>query len=150
MLSGPLARFKGLVSSILIVSALLGTAIACEEPARPRVEAEIGVFYGGQVQRLERIFSSAVQAPNWGFRITVTNPTGAPPVAREFSYQVVRPGPSGRRVSETGTLELPPGQTRIDQILGRGQEMRHGLWNIRIVHEHKLIADQAVVLAAPP
>lgn len=113
-------------------------------------EAEIGLFYGGQVQRLKSFELSTVNPPKFGFRVVFPQEQEPEGVSanRRVSYEVVRPGPSGRRVTREGTLTIPPGQERLDHVVDLPEHARPGIWNIRVVAQGTILADRALNLVS--
>jgi hypothetical protein len=107
--------------------------------------AELGVFYGGQVQeRREVSMPSDRPRPTIGFRLTMTSPLREPlPV----SWEVDMPGPAERRVQSVGEAQVSEGQSRFDQVISVPQTAALGLWNVRVQVADRLVIDRAIVLA---
>ena len=127
----------------------LSVFIGCsphEESAQPY--AEVGVFFGGQMQHVKLVEVPPVRAPNVGFRVHFPPGVPAELLAQEITYEVVRPGPEGRRVTKKGTLKLPPGERRLDQVLSLAEPRKLGLWNVRVLQGTTLLADRALYLVA--
>ncbi len=122
--------------------------IACQSaPAEQAPEVEVGVFYGGQIQRLKSIEVSPVTPPHFGFRVIFPPADDkAEQLERKVSYEIVKPGPAGRRVTEEGSLEIPPGQTQLDHVVEFPEDAKLGVWNIRVVWSEKVLADRALYL----
>ncbi len=125
---------------------LVGSCQGPKAPSLPTVQ--VGVFFGGQIQRLKKVEIPAVRPPKLGFRVDIPS-TVEPPVA-PIAYEIVRPGPAGRRVTEKGTLVVPRGQSRIDHVIELDASSKLGLWNIRVVQEQAVLADRAVYLVEGP
>lgn len=145
------SRLKAIRLCSALVASLLFPALGCEDSQDVALpEAEIGIFYGGQVQRLKSFELSTVQPPKFGFRVTfpASGTEPASPV-RRVRYEVVRPGPAGRRVTKEGELELPPGQRQLDHLVELPDHARPGIWNVRVVAEGAILADRALNLEAP-
>ncbi len=122
--------------------------IACQNaPAELTPEVEVGVFYGGQIQRLTSIEVSPVTPPRFGFRV-IFPPAGdeTQALVRKVSYEIVKPGPAGRRVTEEGNLEIPRGQTQLDHVVEFPEDAKLGVWNVRVVWSDRILADRALYL----
>ena len=115
----------------------------------PAPTAEVGVFFGGQVQRLSRVEVSTVRPPNMGFRVDFLAGASGEPLRHEITYELTRPGPSGRRVTQKGKLRLPEGQTRLDHVFPFEASYKLGVWNVRVVQGDHLLADRALYLVPP-
>jgi hypothetical protein len=127
---------------------LLGFSLvgcATHEPS-PTPTAEVGVFFGGQVQKLSRVEVSTVKPPKIGFRVEFPGRADDGDARPEISYELVRPGPSGRRVTHKGKLLLAEGQTQLDHLLPFDAGYKLGVWNVRVVHGEHLLADRAIYL----
>lgn len=134
-----------ILPGLSLLLALFGSGCEGEAPlAEP--SAEIGIFFGGQVQRVKKVEVPAVRPPKIGFRVIF--PEDASPAQRSepIKYEVVRPGPAGRRVTEKGTLRLPPGQERLDHVLALSAVDSLGVWNVRVVQSETVLADRALYL----
>ncbi len=128
--------------------ALFGLALAvtpaCGDAGGERdLRASLGVFYGGQVQQLERVSISRTSAKVIGFRVerALTSRDGE----LEINWEIVRPGPLGRRVTETGRGALPSGQLRFDHVL-ETPDRQLGTYNIRVLVEGRIVLDRALLL----
>lgn len=129
----------------------LSGATSCRgEVISPEPSAEIGVFFGGQVQRLTKVEIPPVRAPKIGFRVIFPESATAVQRSQPIQYEVVRPGPAGRRVTKKGTLRLPQEQDRIDHVLPFSSSDALGLWNVRVVQNETVLADRALYLVAAP
>lgn len=121
------------------------------ELAFPMVE--IGVFYGGQVQRVRKVEVSRDQSPKIGVRIEWPRDLlrDAPPSEDALvQLEVTRPGPSGRRVIERSEITLGKDQDRVDRMLPLASYENVGTWNIRLTHAKRILADRALYLVSPP
>src|SRR5690606_16371829 len=130
---------------------LLVCLLACQrEPEFKIPQAEVGIFYGGQIQRVTSIEMSSITPAHFGFRVTFpASDDEEKPLLREISYEIVKPGPAGRRVTEEGSLKLPLDQTRLDHVVEFPEEAKLGVWNIRVVWGDKILADRAIYLQRP-
>lgn len=137
---------KGAVGLSLLLSVLTTQCRFDDAPQEPLVE--VGVFFGGQVQRVKKVEVPAVRPPKIGFRVDF--PEGVPEELRKqvIEFEVVRPGPAGRRVTERGSVTLPPGQERIDHVLKLSPTDKLGVWNVRVVQNQTVLADRALYLVA--
>jgi hypothetical protein len=110
--------------------------IACGRDQTPHVEVEIGVFYGGQVQKLERIEFDRSRPPLIGMHLTI-------------DYEVVSVGPAGRRVTQREQFSVPADRRQIDQIISVPSDARLGIWNVRVTGQDRVLADRALYLVEP-
>lgn len=123
---------------------------ACQSEAEMKIpEADVGVFYGGQIQRVTSVELSTVAPPRFGFRVIFPPGDDEKPLSREVFYEIVKPGPAGRRVTEEGSLKLPLGQTQLDHVVQLPEEAKLGVWNIRVVWGETILADRAIYLLHP-
>jgi hypothetical protein len=120
---------------------VLGVACHQGKPADPQVE--VGVFFGGQVQQLERVEVDRSQPPNVGFRVLLPQDRAA---ITTLTYEVVAPGPAGRRVTRMERLSIPPDRRQVDQLVPIAHDARLGLWNLRVTDERRVLADRALFL----
>jgi hypothetical protein len=139
-------------SSIAAVGALaIALLAACTAPGKtePEIEAEFGIFYGGQVQEREQIPLSLDSArQRQGFRLTHTPP---PARALEVRWELGKPG-QGRRTPDSqgrrarprpvqlGRAHFRAGEAVFEQALPFAPGDPLGLWNIRV-----LVADRVVL-----
>lgn len=135
----------------VVVLAALSLSLACAEEQRSfEPIVEVGVFFGGQMQRLRRVEVPAVRRPKIGFRVRFPAEAPARAFDEPIEYQVVRPGPVGRRVTESGKLTPTPSEFQVDQVISLAPERRLGVWNVRVVQGDRLLADRALYLVSPP
>lgn len=132
-----MTRAGHLASLILLGAAIFG----CEKndsAGRPR--AEIGIFYGGQVQLAEQVEVSKVSQPKLGFRVHLgeAKPKG------EVRFELVRPGPAGRRVTKKGNFSVEPGQEQVDHLFEIEPSPQVGIFNVRVTYGDLLLADRAI------
>lgn len=125
----------------LILLFASGSGCEKDDPAdRPR--AEIGIFYGGQVQLAQEVEVSNVAPPKLGFRVHL----GKAKPGGEVRFELVRPGPQGRRVTKKGSFRIEPGQERIDHLFEIEPSPRPGLFNVRVTYGDLLLGDRAIHL----
>lgn len=128
------------------------TLLACSEVRSPalRVEgAELGVFYGGQVQERRSIpWPSTARQPTWGFRLTFREPLERELTVRWEVDMPARTAP-GRRIERVSEVRVGPGQVRLDQPIEVPQAAGLGLWNVRVIAGERLVLDRAVRLFDP-
>lgn len=134
-----------------VLGAMAGVAlfmlVGCRaEPEMGAPRAEVGVFFGGQMQRVRRVEVPPVRPPKIGFRVEVPEGASAEFSQTPISYEIVRPGPEGRRVTEKGDLSLAPGQSRIDHVISFKSHQRLGVWNVRVLAGEEILADRALYL----
>ncbi len=109
--------------------------------------AELGVFYGGQVQeRIEVEMPPDVGRPTIGFRLSFPEPLTAPATVR---WEVDMPGPARRRVTRVAQATLEPGQSRFDRVIEVPRSASLGLWNVRVQVGDELAIDRALLLFEP-
>lgn len=129
----------------------LGGTVGCQSDPGPALpSAEVGVFFGGQVQRVKRVEVQKVRPPKIGFRIVFPEDALPEHLNSPIDYEVVRPGPAGRRVTKKGTLKLPAGQDRIDHVIALSPTDKLGVWNVRVVQSDTVLADRALYLVEAP
>ena len=117
------------------------------EPTAPQVaQAEIGVFFGGQVQRISKIEFDRIEPQKIGFRLSL-------PEGRQkdtaITYEVVSIGPAGRRITRTEQLQVEAGRRRIDQVIEISNDSRLGIFNVRVTDGATILADRALLLVEP-
>lgn len=120
-----------------------GMWCGCGEGPPPAPRVEVGVFFGGQVQQLQRVEVDRARPPNIGFRVHLPEGRRA---ATQLSYEVVALGPAGRRVTRQEYVAIPAHHKQVDQVVAVPPDARLGLWNIRVSDEHQVLADRAVFL----
>jgi hypothetical protein len=119
--------------------------VACEAPAP--VSGAVGVFYGGQVQELERIDVDPLRAQTFGFRVDL--PEASRDRDHALRWEVVRPGPAGRRVTQVGELSIPAGLAQHDQVLPVELREATGLYNVRVLVDGQVVIDRAIDVRKP-
>lgn len=111
--------------------------------------AELGVFYGGQVQELRRVpWPSDGKRPTFGFRLRFTKPLREELPVR---WEVDMPAPRapGQRVQRLGEARVPAGQRQLDQTLEIPAGAEFGIWNVRVIAGEHLVIDRAVRFFEP-
>lgn len=131
--------------SRLLLCLLVSATVGCDE--KPAMKGAVGVFYGGQVQELERIVLDPVRAPTFGFRIEM--PDSAGDTDHQLRWEVVRPGPAGRRVTEVGEVRVPAGREELEQVLPIDLREVGGLMNVRVVVDGQVVIDRAIDVRKP-
>lgn len=142
--------------------ALLGLALAaCQAPGdreAPGLEAEFGVFYGGQVQELDDIPLSLDSArQRQGFRLELTPP---PEQALEVRWELGKagqgrpvPDSEGRRARprevQRGRAHFRPGEPVFEQVLPFAPGDPLGLWNIRVLLAERVVIERPFVVYDP-
>lgn len=114
---------------------------------------EVGVFYGGQIQKKKLVEVSVTAPPKLGFRVSLPETSGddgAQLAGEVIEYEITRPGPEARRVKESGTLTVKPEQREISQIISVPAQGGEGLWNVRVVFRQRILADRALYVRRPP
>lgn len=125
--------------------AVCGALSGCDVAGDARdVEAHAGVFYGGQVQRLAAVDWSSAAPPKIGFRVLFSGSEQR--VEHIVRWELTRPGPAGRRVTEIGEDHLPAGRRQFDQVLEFPPSAPLGTINVRVLVDDQLVVDRALVL----
>ena len=131
--------------AVRVVLALSLTACSSGQRAPEKLSrAELGVFYGGEVQERLRVdMPSDRPRPTLGFRLTM-----ASPLQNELGvrWEIDMPGPADRRVQNVGEARVPAGQTRFDQVIAVLENARLGTWNVRVTAGDRIVIDRAMVL----
>lgn len=132
-------------SGLVGLLAALSTFGCARREARELVSrAELGVFYGGQVQeRREVSVPKDRPRPTLGFRLTFAETLREPLPVR---WEVDMPGPAERRVSRVAEASVPAGQARFDQVIELPPNASFGTWNVRVETESRLVVDRAFSL----
>lgn len=134
------------VARALTLGAFLA-ATCCDGGAEDhRPQGELGVFYGGEVQRLQELVVDPVNAPNFGFRLQFPEREAPPNTAWDVRWEVVRPGPLGRRIKQVDRTEVPRERDRLDQLIAIAPEDPVGTYNVRVTVDDQLVIDRAVVV----
>ena len=135
----------------LLVGALLALGCAqlvlgCDREHEATPSGALGVFYGGQIQELEIVEWGAERLPTLGFRVEWPEPRES---SAPVKWQITRPGPEGRRVTELGSFEVPRDRTVFDQALRVAPDAVLGAWNVRVTVGERLVIDRALLLKRP-
>lgn len=123
--------------------ALMSLCACSRGSGKHELSASVGVFYGGQVQELERVVVSRTSGKVIGFRVEREAPSSEGNV--DVSWEIVRPGPMGRRVTETGRGTLETGQLRFDHVL-ETPDRQLGTYNVRVLANGRIVLDRALLL----
>lgn len=111
---------------------------------REEIHGTFGAFYGGQVQRLNDVAWDVMDKPALGFRLEF--PESAQSREHALRWELVRPGPEGRRVTVTRELQLPAGRERVDQLVDIPVDAPLGTVNLRVLVDGQLLVDRALLL----
>ncbi len=130
--------------------AALGAGCRKDE-APPRIRAEFGVFFGGQVQEREELELSR-GAPRFvhGIRLEFAEPPARP---LAVTWEIEKPDPASKsgegRLVEYGKVSTRPGEPRLDVPLAFKLGDRTGAWHVKASVEGVLVLDRdfKVVLA---
>jgi hypothetical protein len=140
---------KRAVASLAALSAFSAASVlaSCqnaEEAPSTLKSAELGVFYGGEIQERRKVsMPKDRQRPTLGFRLTMTEPLRA---ELPVHWEIDLPGPADRRVQSVGDARVPAGQARFDQVLAVPEGAALGLWNVRVTTGERIVIDRALVL----
>lgn len=134
-------------SVMLVLGAMcLFVMCSCETTSAQRTQVEIGVFFGGQVQRISRIEFRATEPQKIGFRLHM-------PDGRErdtaITYEVVSIGAAGRRITRTQQLRVAAHRQWVDQLIEISDDARLGIFNVRVTDDTTVLADRALFLVEP-
>lgn len=124
---------------------LLLVTAGCGEDGR--ITGAVGVFYGGQVQELEQVTLDPLRAPSFGIRVEFPESTRGRD--HDVRWEVVRPGPLGRRVTEVGELQVKGDRAALDQVLPVDLREAPGLANVRVVVDGQVVIDRAIDVRKP-
>lgn len=125
----------------------LGALVLAGCSADPRVVGSVGVFYGGQVQELEVLTQDPLRAPSFGVHLEI--PAAAQSDVHEVRWEVVRPGPAGRRVTQIGEFRVESGRAEIQQQLPVDLRESIGLMNVRVLVDGQVVVDRAIDVRKP-
>jgi hypothetical protein len=142
--------------------AMLGLGLAllmgCERPRAdpgPVESAELGVFFGGQVQERDEIpFELDRAKQTVGVRIDFRKPLAHPATV---SWEIDMPGSSRRaraiegrkdqgRVTKLGQARARAGQSRFDHVLFFEPGDPLGVWNFRVQVDDQVVIDRPVLV----
>lgn len=126
---------------------LYGCALfGCSE-APPSPQAELGVFYGGQVQELQTVrLSSEPGKERYGFRVQLPASTLR---AHAVHWEIQRPGrtAAGKWVppqTEVGHEQLGLGEREFRKVFSFEAGAPTGTWNFRVLVDRQLVLDRAL------
>jgi hypothetical protein len=129
----------------------VGAAAACNQPEAPRgpvARAELGVFFGGQVQERKEIpFTLDRTKQTQGFRLTFHEALRAPVAVR---WEIDRPAPRGRgRAVELGDAQARVGMRVFDQELMMKPGDPPGAWSVRVFVGDEVVVERRVEIYDP-
>jgi hypothetical protein len=136
---------------VLSIALALGLA-ACDRGSTPLVaEAELGIFYGGQVQERDAIpFELDRGRQIQGFRLTFSKPLERDVHVR---WEVDKPDPARQareaRVVRLAEATAAAGQRRFEQVLPFLPGEPLGIYNVRVFVERQLVIDRAIHVTEP-
>jgi hypothetical protein len=122
--------------------------VGCKREARapgPVRAAELGVFFGGQVQDRQEIpFCLDRGKQTQGFRLEFAAPLTAPLRVR---WEIDRPGPRGKgRAVEHGEAQARVGMERFDHELPFKPGDPLGTWNVRVFVGDERVLDRRIAI----
>lgn len=114
------------------------------------MQAEFGVFFGGQVQQLEEIPKQLDPArQRHGFRLAF-----AEPLARDIvvAWEISLPLPEkgGPRPALVGQVTAKAGQAVLDVPLAFRPSDPLGLWHAKVTADGATVIDRDFTVTAPP
>lgn len=129
----------------------VGGAAACDRPSAPALpvaRAELGVFFGGQVQERKEIpFTLDRTKQIQGFRLTFHEPLRAPVQVR---WEIDRPAPRGRgRAVELGDARARVGMQVFDQEIDMKPGDPLGTWKVRVFVGDDLTIERTLAIYDP-
>jgi hypothetical protein len=135
--------------------ALALAACRAEKPQSLVARAELGIFFGGQVQEREQIpFQLDRSKQTQGFRIDFSEP-----LAREvkIDWEIDRPAPRVRtrkkdepeRIVEIGGATARVGQTRFDHPIAFRPGEALGSWKVVVTADGQTVIDRSVLIYDP-
>lgn len=131
---------------LAVLAACCGLLACGGETPVPLPLAEVGVFYGGQVQQTKVVEVGRVHPPQLGVRVRWPENVITSRQDVSLVVEVTRPGAAGRRVVERTELTFKHDRERVDHLLRLEPEDRLGTWNVRVEHPSALLADRAILL----
>lgn len=122
---------------------------ACQRSEGVVKEAELGVFFGGQVQELKEIAKELDPArQTHGIRLTFREPLARDvKVTWELSLPVADKG--GPRAALVGELTAKPGQSTLDVPLAFRPSDPLGLWHAKVTVDGATVIDRDFSVVAP-
>lgn len=125
-------------------------ALGCHRDEGVVKEAELGVFFGGQVQELKEIEKELDAArQQHGFRLTFRAALAREvPVLWEISLPVPEKG--GPRPALVGQTTAKVGQSVLDVPLTFRPTDPLGVWHAKVTADHQVVIDRDFTLVAPP
>jgi hypothetical protein len=123
-------------------------------PSDLPVQAEAGIFFGGQVQNRSEwplVLDAARQTQ--GFRLEFRQPLKEP---AQVSWEIVRPAiavkrhspPSGDPAPSTFTVTVPVGTERFDQLIPFSDTDRPGEWKLHVIVNGANVLSKSITVVA--
>lgn len=132
---------------LLVTGMLLGCSTASSVP-----EAELGVFYGGQIQELRRVpLSDQPGKDRYGFQVHLGAPVAA---TTPVTWEIARPAryEAGKWVpaqTEVGHEDLSAGESQFSKVFSFQPGAALGTWNFRVLVGRRLVLDRALEIYDP-
>lgn len=123
--------------------AAFGFGCASRTTEAPSARGAFGVFFGGEVQELVEVEVPALRPASLGFRLTFAA-QGAD--EHRVHYEVVRPGPRGRRITSLDDFVVSGQETAYDRLIPIPPDAELGTWNVRVECDGVAVIDRAVFL----
>jgi hypothetical protein len=126
-------------------------ALGCRGGKSDNVEAEFGVFFGGQVQELKELPKELDPGrQQHGFRLTFRSPP-ARDVAVSWELSLPATDKGGPRAALVGRATAKAGQRVLDIPLAFRPTDPLGSWHAKLVAENQVVVDRDFqVIAATP
>lgn len=136
--------------ALSLAAALIGSVGCAQQTSEhPVRQAELGVYYGGQIQQLRQVpWPTEGARPTLGFRLTFAEPLSE---ELQVKWEVDMPtrGGASSRVQRIQETRAGKGQERLDQSIEIPANAELGTWNVRVIAAERLVIDRAVRLFDP-
>jgi hypothetical protein len=135
---------KRLLGWMVLALALLSCEKQTDTPKRVE-KAELGIFFGGQVQERDQIpFTLDRAKQTQGFRIQFREPL---PKTARVHWEIDQPGPRSKsRIARLGETQARAGMEQLDQELEFKPGDPLGVWNIRVLVDDELVIDRPILV----
>jgi hypothetical protein len=127
----------------LVLSALVAGCVERRTPDRLVAKAELGLFFGGQIQERDEIpFVLDRAKQTQGFRVEFSHVLAKPAHVR---WEIDRPNPKQRgRAVTLAQADVRAGLDRFDQEIAFQPGDPLGVWNVRVIVDDQVVIDRPV------